>query len=263
MTSHIIGCPVEIRIGEELLCGTLHRPSGKPPRNGWPAALMCHGLTGTRIEAHYLFVKASRALAAAGIASLRFDFRGCGESSGRFQNMSILTELADATAALNFLRMSEGIDPERLGVLGISFGGSVAALLAGSQPDDVPGLKGVVLWNAVADPATRWAARLENLRDQAREPLRFPIEHHGHRIGRRFFRDLRRAPLPTSALAASDAPVLIIGSSPEAEHAQAYAHACGRNARLVILEGYDHTFARTDWETKVIGITKRWLAPRL
>ena len=37
-----------------------------------------------RTESHFLFVAASRRLAERGIASLRFDFRGSGESEGEF-----------------------------------------------------------------------------------------------------------------------------------------------------------------------------------
>ena len=61
------------------LYGMLHRPEGAGPH---PAVMILHGFTGQRIEPHRLFVKLARQLVAAGIAALRFDFRGSGESEG-------------------------------------------------------------------------------------------------------------------------------------------------------------------------------------
>jgi hypothetical protein len=260
--------PISIKVAGGVLAGTLHLPAGRAPRRGWPAVLMCHGFTGTRTEAHFLFVKTSRALAGAGIASLRFDFRGSGESSGRFEDMTVLTELSDALAAWDFLGARPGIDASRRAVLGLSFGGAVAALLAGGLAAEGRAPPCAVLWSAVADLAEIWGKRLQQERRRARGKLRFPIERDGHRIGRAFFRDMLRLPPLPGVLASSAVPVLIVHGGADAvvpaAHARAYASACGpAQAKLSLLRGYDHTFARTDRERKVIGITLRWLGRRL
>jgi fermentation-respiration switch protein FrsA (DUF1100 family) len=75
-------------------------------------------------------------------------------------------------------------------------------------------------------------------------------------------------PRPVEALGASGAPALIVqGTADEAvpvAHARAFASACGRKrATLRILAGYDHTFARTDRERRVIALTARWLGAQL
>ena len=56
--------------------------------------------------------------------------------------------LPDGRTAVAFLRGQTGIDPERVGLLGLSLGGAVATTLA-------PGLhaKALVLWSAVAHTA--------------------------------------------------------------------------------------------------------------
>jgi hypothetical protein len=204
-----VGLPVSIGVRGGALAGTLHLPSGRAPRRGRPAVLLCHGLTGTRVEAHYIFVKTS-------------------------------------------------------GVLGLSLGGTVVALLAGALAGKGRAPRGVVLWNAVADLAGVWEPRLAELRCRSRGRLRFPIEHRGHRIGRGFFRDMRAVPGAPEALASSGAPALVVGAAAEAEHARAYARACGgRRARQVVLKGCDHTFARTDREKKVICITTHWFGRHL
>jgi uncharacterized protein len=99
-----------------------------------PAVLILHGFTGQRMEPHRLFVLFSRLLAEHGIASLRFDFRGSGESEGSFDEMTPSREIEDVAAAYQFLRSRPEIDSAKLGLLGLSMGGMVAALSV-ARPD--------------------------------------------------------------------------------------------------------------------------------
>ena len=87
----------------KTLRGMMHRPAGARHRRV-PAVTMFHGFTGNRMESHWIFVKCSRALAQAGIASLRFDFYGSGESAGDFREVTLRGEIADGRAAVAFLR---------------------------------------------------------------------------------------------------------------------------------------------------------------
>jgi alpha-beta hydrolase superfamily lysophospholipase len=259
--------PLRIAMKGGFLAATLHVPAGRAPQAGWPAVLMCHGFTGNRIEAHFLFVKASRAFAAKGFASLRFDFRGSGESSGRFEDMSVLTEVADALAAWQFLGRTDGLDPKRRCLLGLSFGGAVAALLAGGLAAEGRPPAGCVLWSTVGDIAALWNRRMAAMRRAGRKP-RFPIECTGNSLGRRFVADLKGIPRPVDALGASGVPALIVHGTADTAvpvaDAQAFAAACGpKRATLRILPGFDHTFARTDRERKVIALTARWLRQRI
>ena len=260
--------PVSIPRKEGFLAGTLHRPGGQPPGQGWPAVLMCHGFTGNRIEAHFMFVKTSRSLAAAGLASLRFDFRGSGESSGEFQDVSVLTELADALAAWEFLGAVEGLDPERRGVLGLSLGGAVTALLAGGLAAENRPPKCCVLWSAVGDLAELWEARFRQLGFIKRKLIRYPLQLGAFLVGKRFITDARKAPRAIDALAASGVPALVIhGTKDEAvpvAQARALAKALGKKlATLKIIRGADHVFSRSDWEKKVIRLSRTWLKKRL
>ena len=98
-----------------------------------PAVLLLHQADGSRDE----FKELARLLAANGIASLRLDLRGHGESTnkGEFgppydeKMRAILagTE-SDISAALVYLRKQEGIDTKRIGVLGSSYSGEFLAI---------------------------------------------------------------------------------------------------------------------------------------
>jgi alpha-beta hydrolase superfamily lysophospholipase len=269
MPKTAVEVPVSVPMKGGFLAGTVHLPRGRKPARGWPSVLMCHGFTGHRIEAHFLFVKASRAFAAAGLASLRFDFRGSGESSGRFEDMSVLTELADALAAWEFLGAVEGMNPGRRGVLGFSHGGAVASLLSGGLAAEERAPRCCALWSAVADIHEIWRPRLAAARRARRgKRLRFPITVGGHRLGRVFMRDMDAAPRPDQAMGAAGIPTLIVQGTADAavpvHQAKAFASAVGRRlATLKIMKGLDHTYERPEWEKKVIRMTRDWLRRKL
>src|SRR5881397_966298 len=107
----------------KILRGMVHRPAILKSASGRaPGVVFFHGFTGDRMESHWMFVKCSRALAWAGIASLRFDFYGSGESEGEFSEVTLQGEIADARVAIEFFRRQKGINPERTGLLGLSLG---------------------------------------------------------------------------------------------------------------------------------------------
>jgi alpha-beta hydrolase superfamily lysophospholipase len=74
-------------------------------------------------------------LAANGIASLRYDKRGIGESGGDFQSATRNDLADDASAALHFLGRHEAILPDRMGLLGQSEGGIIAPMVAADSDD--------------------------------------------------------------------------------------------------------------------------------
>lgn len=100
----------------------LHLPGGPGPH---PAVACLHGLAGEK----GFYTVMGRRLAAAGAACLRLDFRGCGASPGRLEDLTLDTQLEDVRAAVRYLRgRPETSGP--LALLGFSMGGGVAALLA-------------------------------------------------------------------------------------------------------------------------------------
>jgi pimeloyl-ACP methyl ester carboxylesterase len=77
----------------------------------------------------------AHALAERGIATLRFDKRGCGESGGTADASDYETDLVDNVAAVRFLRARPEVDTARVGVCGHSAGAFNACLVARDVPD--------------------------------------------------------------------------------------------------------------------------------
>lgn len=105
------------------LRGVLHLPQeGASP---FPAAVVCHPhtLMGGNMG-NGVVVSVCLALAVAGWAALRFDFRGAGSSEGSFDEGE--GEQEDVRGAVDFLYVQAEVDPGELAVIGYSFGAGVA-----------------------------------------------------------------------------------------------------------------------------------------
>ncbi len=106
------------------LDGTLITPVGRGP---FPAVVFIHGSGGSTRE---YFSSLPYLLASRGIASLIYDKRGSGKSTGN-RHISPFESLADdALAGVRLIAKRSNIDPRRIGVYGHSQGGWVAPLAA-------------------------------------------------------------------------------------------------------------------------------------
>ena len=104
------------------------------------------------------------ALAAKGIAVLRFDFTGLGSSEGEFANSTFSSNVADLVRAANHLRETRGV-PAIL--IGHSLGGAAILAAAGQIPD----AKAVITIAAPSDPAHvthLFKDKIEDIRTQGK-----------------------------------------------------------------------------------------------
>jgi dipeptidyl aminopeptidase/acylaminoacyl peptidase len=93
-----------------------------------------------------MFEPLALAAEAQGIACLRFHMRGHGDSEGALEEQGFEAQVADAAAALDFLSSLPDLDPTRIGLLGFSLGGAVAAVLSARRP-----MKALALWGSLLD----------------------------------------------------------------------------------------------------------------
>ena len=167
MLVSVMGSSVEREVvfasGSLRLAGTLTLPGGGEAP--WPAALLLVGSGPVDRNENMGLVRVdatrqlAHALAAAGIASLRYDKRGVGASDGGdWRAAGFFDAVDDAAAALTFLAALPEVDAERVAAIGHSEGAFTATALAGrGEP-----LAAVVLLAGSAVPGTevgRYQAR--------------------------------------------------------------------------------------------------------
>ncbi|WP_054955670.1 alpha/beta hydrolase family protein [Paenibacillus dakarensis] len=143
---------IVIRHHGEELTASIHYPHSEVKQEGScnrvPLVVICHGFVGSRIGVDRLFVKTARELAADGYMVVRFDYIGCGESSGSYGAEGLESMIAQTRSVLDYALNCIDVDPSRVTLIGHSLGGAVALQTAVRDHR----VKNLVLWSAVGYP---------------------------------------------------------------------------------------------------------------
>jgi pimeloyl-ACP methyl ester carboxylesterase len=127
---------VDLRVpnGDVSLAGTLSLPVGDGP---FPAVVLITGSgpqnRDEEVVGFRIFGVIADQLARRGIAVYRYDDRGVGGSSGSLATSTTMDFAGDVTAIFARLAARPEIDPRRIGLLGHSEGGAVAAMVAAAN----------------------------------------------------------------------------------------------------------------------------------
>lgn len=236
-------------LGQRLF-GVLHRGSSGSRLGA--TIVLAHGMMsskeGTKQRAF------AGAFAEKGFSVLRFDFSFCGESEGRFEEITFAQEVDDLRSAVAWVR-ERGAAP--LGLLGSSMGGAVAILYASEEPS----VAALVTLAAVGHPA-RIADRMEDLKRKTQEwkDAGYQLGAEGE-PGERFFEDARAQDV-LAAVRRLSAPLLVLhGASDEVvpvEDAYAIHASAGGPKALRILPGVDHRFTAPQALEKALQAATEW-----
>ncbi len=121
-----------------MLRGFLDFPDGATE-----IVVMLHGFTGNKTEHNGHFRTLSRMLSKEGVASLRMDYHGNGESDGEFYNFIFEDAVSDGKLMIDYARSLEGI--KKVDLLGFSMGGAIAGLLCNYD------IHKLILWSAAGE----------------------------------------------------------------------------------------------------------------
>ena len=102
-------------------------PDDRDESQRHPGVILCQGYAGLK-EA--LMPAVAARLSAEGYVTLRFDYRGFGESEGPRHRLIPLEQIEDIRNGLTCLGVRDEVDPDRLAIWGTSFGGAHATYAA-------------------------------------------------------------------------------------------------------------------------------------
>lgn len=139
---------IETPDGKQLHAWFMPAVNAKPGERG-PAILHAHGNAGNVLY-HESF---SSFLTMSGFNVLLFDYRGYGRSDKGSMNRKTLS--IDTRSALAYLMERDDVDPDRVGVLGVSLGGPFALDAAINEPrvEAVATISTYASWRGVAEDA--------------------------------------------------------------------------------------------------------------
>lgn len=114
--------------------------------------IFSHGFSVDGTESHRMFIEMAQALSSQNISSIMFDYRGCGYSGGKFEDLTPIREIEDLLAVYSFTINKIGINEKNLGLLGQSHGSYISLL---SIPK-MKSLKAICLWGTSVSPLERY-----------------------------------------------------------------------------------------------------------
>ena len=215
-----------------------------------PMVIFCHGFSGTKDGP--LFELVADTLQAHGIASIRFDFNGHGESEGEFKDMTVPNEIEDAKKVVEYVRDLKYVSTIAIG--GHSQGGVVAAMTAGQLSEELgePAFKAVALMAPAA--VLRDDAIRGNTMGKQYDPFD-PGEYvelwGGLKLGGEYIRTSFSLPIYETA-AKYQGPALIIHGNGDRVVPYTYGerfHQIWPKSELVIQEYFDHGFSQNVYRT--------------
>jgi putative redox protein len=200
------------------------------------------------------------ALARHGIAVLRFDFTGLGDSEGDFADTNLSTNIDDVLSAIEFLR--EHFDAPAL-LIGHSLGAS-AVIAAASR---IPDVRAVVTLSAPDDPGHLLQLLKHHLAEiELQGQAAVEIGGQQFTITRQFIDDINKH-AGRQQMAQLNKPVLILHAIDDELTSIDHAHRLFEQAKepksLVSLHGANHLFSHQDNADIIASIIANWSYPYL
>jgi dipeptidyl aminopeptidase/acylaminoacyl peptidase len=221
------------------ISGILHLSEGENP----PCVISSHGLLSSKDSEKYIAI--GQRLSQKGIAMLRFDFRGIGESEGRLKDDTVSRRIADLDSAISFIRSYPGMG-NRIGLLGSSLGGYISLIVASMERE----IRTVVIW------ATPF--HLDDLGSKKQEEEQ-PLP------GKAFFKDLPKHRL-FSLLPKVSNCMVIHGEKDElvpVDQAWEIFHTLGAPKEIHVIEDADHRLTNPSHRQRAIELSIEWFVKYL
>ena len=223
-----------------------------------PAVVLSHGFTVDGTESHRIFLRMADRYNAAGIATVNFDYFGCGYSDGDFSEFSVSNAVADLGTVIDWAHRQDGVAGQVV-IHGQSLGTAVATVVAAGRDD----LAGCVMWNLSADLPRRYRAMLG---DDIFSDGQTWVRDKGYRITKDFMDDVDRYDI-LGYYRDWRTPTFFVSSGAdtkgEPELAERACAMAGEPASRLVVQDANHSFkCQPDLEDQAASATLSWVRER-
>ena len=228
-----------------------------------PMVILSHGFGGDMT--FHLWEPIIQVLNENGIGVLRYDFNGCGQSEGEFQNMTVLNENEDLLCVISYVRALPVT--ENISLVGHSQGGVVTSMVSGDCGSEQ--IKCEVLLSAAAvlrEDAIRGITQGAHFDPWHLDQPYYELPR-GLKLGRAYIQSAMTLPIYETASAYNGSALIINGMADQVvpyTYAQLYNKVIN-NSELILIPGEDHTYTIapnyavklvTDWLIKALKTSK-------
>lgn len=255
---------IGIRNGNHEIPAVWVCPDGTGP---FPVMILCHGTASHKDEVGNLFVQLANRLAEQGIASIRFDYAGCGESREKEEVLTFSGEIEDTCCIYHAMCQFKRSDQNRVGILGFSQGARIMAAVL----DKIPKLHCAVSWSgACQEHAGIFENWYQYYYPEAVENgyARIPMDwREDLRLSKQWFEEIQ-ASTPLSELRNYKGPLLAVGGEQDqlvpSFHAEEILRTSSHpGSELILIPHADHIYNVLTRDRKPSEIllteTVRWI----
>lgn len=224
-----------------------------------PMVIFSHGFGGDM--SFHLFEPILKNLNQCGIGVLRFDFNGCGQSDGKFEDMTVPNEIDDLINVIAYTRQLPMT--KNISLLGHSQGGVVTSMAAGRC--GFPQIECEVLLSAASvlrDDALRGMTHGGHFDPWHLTEASYPVGG-GQSVGRQYIQSAMTLPIYETA-AQYAGPAFVVNGMADVVVPYTYAqryHEVLKDSELQLIPGENHTYNYSP--EYVVGIVTEWLRKRL
>jgi len=243
----------------QKIVGLISYPEGK----NFPIAIIIHGFKGTK--EYYPFVNNSvEPLVNMGMAVLRIDCRGSGESDLEFKEMTMKSESEDVLTAINYVSSLQNINFQKVVLIGISMGAAAIIMAMENKPN----VETLVFWGpGWYFGGDSYFDTPENRKSVEQEGVFYVTQKFtGKKLiaGKELFKEITTLDIRSfmrdikvSSLILRGSKDRVVGLERDKEAAMLL------KAEYRVIEDGDHNFTNKESEKALIKITVDWLKERL
>lgn len=230
-----------------------------------PAVLLLHGFGSHKNEVGNLYERLAHKLAKKGIASLRIDFSGWGDSQEPMEGSNLDNMLTDAEMSYQYLRSSPAINPQNISICGFSLGAYIGFRLAQVKKESVS----LIMLSPVGNPSAdfKHSLHLSSLDPASKsEKNEFNLGWRVVSLGKSFFSSLLNN-LPLDKLGRVNVPILAVSAAEDASYQYMKTIkkiSTGDNV-IISLNHSDHIFgikSTHDQSAIVVAFISDWLVDK-
>ena len=227
------------------------------------AVLLLHGFGSHKNEVGNMYERLAHKLAKNGIASLRIDFTGWGDSHEPMENSNLDNMLSDAKMAYQFLQKNNLINSKKIAITGFSLGAYIGFKLAKFEKNSIA----LVMLSPVGNPPIELGHSLHVKSldpSDKREKNEFDLGWRTISLGKSFFASLQSSP-SLKQLGKLDIPILAISANEDESHhyLTTIIQSSPKDNVMITLYKSDHIFGiktTHDQSEMVIDFVNDWLA---
>jgi len=228
---------ITIAVGERSLAGTI-----VPPAARCEGILFIHGWAGDQRQ----YIARAREIAALGCMCLTFDLYGHAATANFRASATPEQNCSDVLSAYDLLVGMTNVDPRRIGVIGSSYGGYLAAILTKTRPVRWLGLRAPALYldedwtkpKLSIDRTRLMEYRLQSIKPEGNQALSACADFSG------------------DVLLVESENDLIVPAQVGIDYRTAFANARSLTYRRI--EDADHALSESRWQQAYTGLLVSW-----